>query len=84
MALDSLERNGLAGQTLFGAYGPERDAWIAGSRLFLNLHQVAGAPFEAVRVAYLLANRCAVVAEGDHERDDNARPLGRGRGVDPL
>ncbi len=74
VALDTLERHGLAVQTLFGAYGPERDAWIARSRLVLNLHQVASAPFEAVRVAYLLANRCAVVAE----RDDDARPWAEG------
>ena len=65
-------------QTLFGVYGPERDAWIARSRLVLNLHQVAGAPFEAVRVANLLANRCAVVAEGDPAQDEDAQPWAEG------
>lgn len=56
MAFGILERNGISVHTLFGVYGFERDAWIARSRLVLNLHQVADAPFEAVRVAYLLAN----------------------------
>lgn len=78
VALDSLDRHGLAVQTLFGVYGSERDAWIARSRLVLNLHQVAGAPFEAVRVAYLLANRCAVVAEGDPAQDEDAQPWAEG------
>ncbi len=78
VALDTLEQHGLAVQTLFGVYGSERDAWIARSRLVLNLHQVEDAPFEAVRVAYLLANRCAAVAEGDPMQDDDARPWAEG------
>ncbi len=77
-ALDALEQQGLAVETLFGVYGSERDAWVARSRLVLNFHQVSGAPFEAVRVAYLLANRCAVVAEGDPTQDEDARPWGEG------
>ena len=62
----------------FGVYGPEHDAWIARSRMILNLHQAAGAPFEAVRVAYLLANHCAVVTEGDPMQNDDALPWAEG------
>jgi hypothetical protein len=51
-------------KVLFACYGAERDAWIEESHLVLNLHYYEGAPLEEPRIAYLLANRIAVVSEG--------------------
>jgi len=70
--LDALIREGVKVQTLFGVYGSDRDAWIARARLVLNVHQMPNFPFESVRVAYLLANRKAVVAEGNPEEELDA------------
>lgn len=47
----------------FNVYGPERDAFIARSKVLLNLHQHETQVFEIVRVSYLLANRACVVSE---------------------
>jgi hypothetical protein len=44
-------------------YGADRDAWIARSKIVLNLHYWDAKIFEIVRVSYLLANRRAVVSE---------------------
>ena len=76
--LEAVQHQGMLVQTLFGVYGAERDAWIARSRLVLNLHQTEAAPFEVVRVAYLLANHCAVVAEGDPHKEVDAMPWAQG------
>lgn len=66
--LEQLERCGARVMPLFGVYGVERDAWIARSRIVLNMHFYAAQIFEQVRVAYLLANRRFVVSEsGDVE-----------------
>src|SRR5262249_20530277 len=48
-----------------GVYGSRRDAAIARARVVLNLHLYETRIFEVVRVAYLLANSKAVVAECD-------------------
>lgn len=71
--LQALRENGLRVQVLFGVYGPERDAWMARSRVILNWHQAPGYPFESVRVGYLLANRSVVVSESTMDADDNVR-----------
>jgi hypothetical protein len=47
----------------FGAYGAGRDALVARSKIVLSMHYYEPAAFEIVRVAYLLANAKAVVAE---------------------
>ncbi len=47
----------------FGLYRADRDAKIADAKIVLNLHARDDAPFEVVRVSYLLANRKAVVSE---------------------
>ncbi len=60
---------GLKIQTLFGAYGAERDAWIARSKLVINIHSYDVKVLEIVRCSYLLANRKAVVTEWDSETD---------------
>lgn len=48
---------------LFAVYGPERDEYIARSKVVLNLHNHASEIFEVVRVHYLLSNAVAVVSE---------------------
>lgn len=46
------------------AFGAERDALIARSKVVLNLHYYDPAVFEIFRVSHLLANKKAVVCEG--------------------
>ncbi len=45
------------------SYGASRDAWIARSKIVLNIHYWEAKIFEIARVSYLLANRRAVVSE---------------------
>ena len=63
--LVAFEGTGLDMRALFGVYGAERDAFIARSKVILNLHAQPTKVFEAVRISYLLANRKAVVTEID-------------------
>jgi hypothetical protein len=50
-------------KALFGLYGQERAAWIARSKIVLNIHYYSAQIFEAVRVSYLVNNQCCVVSE---------------------
>jgi hypothetical protein len=50
-------------QSLFGVYGSERDAWVARSRVVLNVHFYQAQILEQVRLSYLLSNECCVVSE---------------------
>ncbi|MGC8628473.1 MAG: hypothetical protein ACP5VR_13175 [Acidimicrobiales bacterium] len=61
--IQQLRDLGLSVCAVFGAYGAERDALIARSRVTLNMHFYDTGIFELVRVSYLLANHKAVVAE---------------------
>lgn len=61
--LRALDAQGLKVATLFGVYGEERDRAIARARIVLNMHFYEARIFETVRVAYLLNNGKAVVAE---------------------
>ncbi len=61
--LKDLRDRGLRVKWLSGVYGASRDAWIARSKIVLNLHYWDAKIFEIVRVSYLLANRRAVVSE---------------------
>jgi hypothetical protein len=61
--LRELHDRGLRVKWLSGAYGASRDAWIARSKIVLNLHYFEAKIFEITRVSYLLANRRAVVCE---------------------
>ena len=65
--LDELQARGLKVVALFGAYGEERDRAISRAKLVLCLHFYEAKVFEIVRVAYLLSNEKAVVAEWDEE-----------------
>ena len=71
--LRDLHDRGLRVKWLSGVYGASRDAWIARSKIVLNIHYWEAKIFEITRVSYLLANRRAVVSErGDDptlERD---------------
>jgi hypothetical protein len=61
--LKNLHDRGLRVKWLPGTYGASRDAWIARSKIVLNLHYFEAKIFAIVRVSYLLANRRAVVSE---------------------
>ncbi len=66
---------GLAVTALPGVYGRDRDAWIARSKVVLNIHYYEDKIHELVRTSYLLGNRKAVVSECDDETeiDDDIR-----------
>jgi hypothetical protein len=63
--LSKLEKTARAPKVkaLFGVYGRERDEFIGRSKILLNIHFYQTKIFEAVRVSYLLNNRCCVVSE---------------------
>ncbi|MCF1481887.1 MULTISPECIES: hypothetical protein [Rhizobium/Agrobacterium group] len=61
--LYGLQARGLVIEHLFDVYGRERDAWIARSKVVLNMHLLESQIFEVVRVFYLLINGVAVVGE---------------------
>jgi hypothetical protein len=61
--LDAMEARGLRVVRLFGVYGKDRDAYIARSKIVLNLHFYQRPVFEIFRVSHLLANRKCVVSE---------------------
>ncbi|BBZ40923.1 glycosyltransferase family 4 protein [Mycobacterium conspicuum] len=61
--LRELHERGLRVKWLPGTYGASRDAWIARSKVVLNLHYFEAKIFAIVRVSYLLANKRAVVSE---------------------
>jgi hypothetical protein len=48
---------------LFGAYGQERDAFIARSRIILNLRLYPAQILEQARLSYLINNECFVISE---------------------
>ncbi|MCP5046969.1 MAG: hypothetical protein GY940_07335 [bacterium] len=50
-------------KTLFSVYGEKRDKWICRSKIILNVHHYSKQIFEAVRVSYLLNNRCFIISE---------------------
>jgi len=59
-----LQEAGYQVVSVMGAYGITLDGLIARSRVVLNIHQYsANDPLEIARLAYLWANRCAVVSE---------------------
>jgi hypothetical protein len=53
----------LTAHALFDVYGDQRDMLIARSKVVLNVHYYSTRIFEAVRVSYLLNNRCCVISE---------------------
>jgi hypothetical protein len=61
--LEGLIKKGLRIEFLVGVYREARDGYIARAKVVLNMHYYDANIFETVRVAYLLANEKAVVAE---------------------
>jgi tetratricopeptide (TPR) repeat protein len=61
--LRDLHDLGLRVKWLSGALGASRDAWIARSKIVINVHYWEAKIFEIARVSYLLANKRAVVSE---------------------
>ncbi len=61
--LRDLHDRGLRVKWLSGVLGASRDAWIARSKIVVNVHYWEAKIFEIARVSYLLANRRAVVSE---------------------
>jgi hypothetical protein len=58
-------------KVLFGVYGDARDRVIARSKIILNVHFYSIRIFEAVRISYLLNNRCFILSE---EAETNPYP----------
>lgn len=81
--ITALRETGLRVAHLFNAYGAERDAVIARSKIVLNIHHFSSNIFEIVRVSYLLANGVCVVSEGNPEDPDIA-PFTGGLAVVPY
>ncbi|HEX6834532.1 MAG TPA: hypothetical protein VF132_13425 [Rudaea sp.] len=69
---DALVAAGLKVQVLKGVYGAERDAWIARSKIVLNVHCYEDRIHELVRTSYPLANRKVVVSECDETTEIDA------------
>lgn len=61
--IDTLEREGIKVEVLFGVYGEERDDYIARSKIVLNMHFYEAQVFEIVRISFLLANEVFVISE---------------------
>lgn len=61
--IEALRNKGLSVQTLFGAYGMERDRAIACSKLALNMFYYENGVFPALRVAHCVANKIPIVSE---------------------
>ncbi len=61
--LNAIEATGLRVHRLHGAYGEERDGWIARAKVIVNLHAYPVRIFEIMRISYLLANRRFVISE---------------------
>jgi hypothetical protein len=61
--LNQLNEQGLKVMVLQGIYGAERDAWIARSKIVLNIHYFEAKVLEVVRLSYLLSNRRFVISE---------------------
>ena len=61
--LEDLQARGIRVFGFCGVYGASRDAWIARSKIVINIHHWETKIFEIARVSYLLANKRAVVSE---------------------
>ena len=73
--LKRLHEMGYSVEALFGVYGASRDAFIARSKIVLNIHFYESKVIEIGRIYYLLANRRFVISEkgNDRELEDHIR-----------
>lgn len=68
--LNKLIDAGMNVVALYGAYGKERDDYIARSKIVLNVHFFKECYFEPIRVGYLLNNNVFVVSEESVNKED--------------
>ncbi len=61
--LENLRGRGLKILTVFGLYGPERDALLRKARAVLNLHFYESQIFQQIRAFYPLSNGIPVISE---------------------
>ena len=61
--IEALRARGLKILTVFGLYGPERDALLGKARAVLNLHFYESQIFQQVRAFYALSNGIPVISE---------------------
>lgn len=73
VVLDQLSAAGARVERLFGLYGAERDAYIARSKIVLNMHFYESKMLEVVRIFYLLANGVFVISERGADAEEAAR-----------
>ena len=74
--LDDLARHGIRAYVLMNTYGEARDAYIARSKMVLNIHDADEAVFEVARAVQVLSNHRLLVSE--HEGDDSVADLREG------
>jgi hypothetical protein len=68
--LNAMKERGLNVVSLENVYGAERDAWIARSKIVMNMHYYDfGGVAEIIRLSYLLSNEKAVVSECGEDTD---------------
>jgi hypothetical protein len=67
--LQQLHNMGFKVKVLFGVYGEERDAFIARSKIVLNIHFYESKVIEIVRIYYLLANKRFVISERGNDQE---------------
>jgi hypothetical protein len=65
--LDGLKERGLHVKHLSGIFGAERDAYIARSKIVLNLHQYDTKILEMIRIHYLMNNSKVVLTQYDDD-----------------
>lgn len=61
--LERMKQLGLKVAAPVGVFGAERDALVANAKVVVNIHYYPTSLLETLRLAYLLANGCAVVSE---------------------
>jgi hypothetical protein len=70
--MNRMRHAGLNAIALFGKYGKERDAYIARSKLLLNMHFHPAKILEQVRVSYYLANKIPVLSESSADKNTDS------------
>ena len=63
--LDDLARHGIRAYVLMNTYGDARDAYIARSKIVLNIHDADQAVFEIARAVQVLSNHRLLVSEDE-------------------
>lgn len=67
LTLKQIEASGIKVRKIYGLFGAERDAYIARSKIIINLHQHDSKIFEIIRAHYLMNNSKAIITQCDHD-----------------